>query len=271
MIKNIAHRGARSLAPENSIAAAKKAFDLGAHLWETDISVTKDEQLVLFHDDTLTRTTDVKSVFPHRSSFRLSDYTLDELKSLDLGTRFIRKDPFKEIQHGSITEKEILSLRGERIPTLEEALHFTKLNRWQVNLEMKRLPERFKEFPLPERVMETIRRVKIDPVRVIVSSFYHPWIKTITAMEPGIEIQALLGESPISRLPAWGKYTFPTYNVRSSLVDEAQIARVKAMGKGINLFTVNKEKQMIRFIRAGVDGLFTDYPQRLAALLSTGS
>ena len=60
----IAHRGARSVAPENTMAAARKAFDFGADLWETDVGVTKDERLILFHDNSLERTTDVNEKFP---------------------------------------------------------------------------------------------------------------------------------------------------------------------------------------------------------------
>jgi len=72
----IAHRGASSIAPENTIAAARKAWEIGADLWETDVAVTKDEHLILHHDDSLERTTNVKQVFPDRSSFIFTRYTL---------------------------------------------------------------------------------------------------------------------------------------------------------------------------------------------------
>jgi glycerophosphoryl diester phosphodiesterase len=60
LIFNIAHRGARSVAPENTLIAAQKAYELGAHMWETDISASKDGELILFHNDSLIQTTDAK-------------------------------------------------------------------------------------------------------------------------------------------------------------------------------------------------------------------
>ena len=64
MTRIIAHRGARSLAPENTLAAARKALEVGADLWETDVSVTNDGELILFHDESLIRTTNVKKTVP---------------------------------------------------------------------------------------------------------------------------------------------------------------------------------------------------------------
>ncbi len=65
-IRNIAHRGARSLAPENTIAAARKAFEVGASMWELDTGILADGELIIMHDDTLERTTNVANVFPER-------------------------------------------------------------------------------------------------------------------------------------------------------------------------------------------------------------
>ena len=64
MVTIIAHRGARSLAPENTLVAARKAHQLGADLWETDTAITADGQIVLMHDDAMMRTTDVAEKFP---------------------------------------------------------------------------------------------------------------------------------------------------------------------------------------------------------------
>lgn len=62
-VEIIAHRGARSLAPENTLAAARLAHKLGAHRWETDAVLTRDGQLVLFHDESLARCTNAAQVF----------------------------------------------------------------------------------------------------------------------------------------------------------------------------------------------------------------
>lgn len=262
----IAHRGASSIAPENTIAAAKKAWEIGADVWETDVAVTKDEHLILHHDDSLERTTNVKKVFPDKSSLKFTSFTLEQIKRLDTGSRYIETDPFGEIKTGSLSHEYLTSLKGEKVPTLEEALLFTKGKNWKINIELKKLPDDFKDFPLPEKVVELLRKVQIDTACIIFSSFNHEWLRIVHDMEPEIEIQALIGFSFTDPLD-WGDYSFKTYNARDTLIDMAQIKTAKEKGKKINLFPVNKIEDMKKFIAQGVDGIITSYPQRLKALL----
>ena len=266
MVTIIAHRGARSIAPENTIAAANQAFKNNADLWETDIAVTRDEQLILFHDKSLQRTTNIATVFPKRKNEMYTQFTLAEIRRLDPGFHFIEHDPFGEINRGSISKETLASFKEEKVPTLEEALNFTKEKFWKINLELKVLPEDFKDFPIVQRVIELIRTLSIDRDQLIISSFNHSWLRQVNAMEPSIEIQALIGYFKSDPLD-WGDFSFPVYNARSTLIDEEQIARAKNKQKMINLFTVNEKDEMIRFINAGVDGLITDYPQRLASIV----
>ena len=263
----IAHRGARSIAPENTIAAAKKAFELGADLWETDVAVTKDEQLILFHDDSLERTTNAKKVFPSNSDLTFTEYTLEQIRQLDTGLCYVETDPFRQIEKGNLTKEDLQSFKAEKVPTLEEALLFTKEKLWKVNLELKKLPQRFKDFPVPQRVMEMVRKTGINKDQIIVSSFNHKWLENIHDMEPEIEIQALIGYSYTAPLH-WGDYSFETYNARSTLIDEQQIKTAQKRGKKINLFTVNKIEEMINFMALGINGIITDYPQRLGKLIN---
>jgi len=69
MVQVIAHRGARSIAPENTLKAAKIAFEIGADLWETDVNITRDGRLILFHDDSLLRCTNAIKKFPLKIIF----------------------------------------------------------------------------------------------------------------------------------------------------------------------------------------------------------
>ncbi len=265
MAQIIAHRGARSITPENTIAAAQKAFEIGADLWETDVAVTKDEHLILFHDDSLERTTNVKKVFPSNNNLTFTEYTLAQIRTLDTGSIYIETDPFGEIKKGNLTKKELSSFKGEKVPTLEEALLFTKDKQWKVNLELKKLPQRFKDFPVPEKVIAMIRKIGVNSDQIIISSFNHGWLQIVHDMEPEIEIQALIGYSFTDPLD-WGNYSFETYNARSTLIDEGQIKMAQKKGKKINLFTVNNIEDMENFMAQGVDGIITDYPQRLKAL-----
>ena len=100
MVLNIAHAGARSLAPENTLAAARKALEVGADLWETDVAVTSDGELILFHDDSLARTTNAPVRFPDRSPWTFTTFTLAEIRSLDAGSWFVETDPFGQIAAG---------------------------------------------------------------------------------------------------------------------------------------------------------------------------
>jgi len=270
MVANIAHRGARSLAPENTIAAAEKAFQVGADLWETDVSVTRDEVLILFHDRYLTRTTNVAQVFPGRPSDPVVDYLFSEIQMLDTGLPYIASDPFQQIRQNNVSRSDLHAYRGEKVPSLEQALVYTKEKQWTVNLEVKVQPGRFKRFPLFRRVLDVVDYVGIDPGQVIISSFNHAWLEQVKTTAPWMSIQALIGENRF-RSMKWGDFSFSAYNANSELVDEAQIRRAKGRGKRVNLFTVNDTADMVRFINAGVDGFITDYSQRLAALLKDPS
>ena len=74
----IAHRGARGHAPENTLTSAELGHSVGADLWELDVNYTRDYKMVVVHDDTLVRTTNVEEVYPGRSSYRVCDFTLEE-------------------------------------------------------------------------------------------------------------------------------------------------------------------------------------------------
>lgn len=262
----IAHRGARSLAPENTLAAAGKALEAGSDLWETDIAVTGDGELILFHDDSLTRTTNVKDRFPDRGPWHFTTFTLDEIRSLDAGPWFVKADPFGRIAAGEVTQEDLSAYRNEKIPTLSEALRFTQDASFCVNLELKRLPPPMENFPVVERVLAMIDDTGIEYGRVIISSFNHEWLREVRARNPSLAIQALIGYSETDPLD-WGDLEFETYNVRSTLTDEKQVRAITEKGISVNLFTVNEENEMMRFTEAGAAGLITDFPQRAVRLL----
>jgi len=267
MARIIAHRGARSLAPENTLAAARIAREAGADLWETDVTVTKGGEMVLLHDESLARTTDVQDRFPDREPWHCSAFTLDEIRSLDAGSWFMKTDPFGLIAAGEVGQQDLSSYRGEKVPTLREALRFTGDTSFPINLELKRLPPALEGFPLVERVLAMIDDLAIDHGLVVISSFHHAWLREIRMRTRSIVVQALIGDSE-TEAPDWGgELEFGTYNVRSTLIDEAQIRLVTQRGISLNLFTVNEAEEMLRFTRAGAAGLFTDFPQRAVALL----
>ncbi len=266
MVVNIAHMGGSSLGPENTLAAAGRGLEAGADWWETDVSITRDGELILFHDASLARTTNAPAQFPNRAPWTVSDFSLAEIRSLDAGSWFVESDPFGQIEAGAITAAQQRAYRGQKVPTLREGLIFTQAQGWRINLELKHLPPPPKHFPLIERVLALLDETKIDPQQVAISSFNHDWLHQILAQRPAIEVQALIGYStdPLD----WGQLEFKTYNARYTLVDEDLIQTLREKGIAVNLWTLIEEKDMRRFIITGVAGLITDFPQTLAGLLS---
>ena len=261
---NIAHRGARSVAPENTLVAARKGLALGADMWETDIAVTADEALILMHDGTLERTTDARKVFPDRSPWNVADFSLDEIHQLDPGAHFLETDPFAQIEAGAVSPGEQVAFVCQGVPTLEEALLYTKEAGWRVDLELKPLLGERSAFPLVERTLDVIERVGIAPEQVVISSFNHDYLQECRQRRPDIEVQALVGDLPVRA----GALAFETYNGWDQMVDEDQVRTMLARGARVNIYTVNDPAKMRRWIAAGVHGIFTDFPQRLAAVLA---
>lgn len=261
MVAIIAHGGARSLAPENTLAAARKAHAVGADSWETDAAVTADGEVVLMHDDAMLRTTDVAERFPDRVPAPFSTYTLAELACLDAGSWFERDDPFGQVAAGAVTAAELASYRGERVPTLREAFELTLELDWRINLELKTQPTPNDTFDVVDAVLAVVDEVGIGPDHLVFSSARHEWLKALTARRPGFEVQAILGlfpEDPID----FSDPCFDTFNPRMTRVSIAELRAVLARGTKVNPYTPNEPEEIAAMVAIGVTGIITDFPQR---------
>ncbi len=261
-VLNIAHRGARSLAPENTLAAARAAVEVGADMWETDVGVTRDEVLILFHNDSLAHTTDARSLFPERAPWIFTCFDYAEIRKLDAGSWFVQTDPFGQLESGAVPAHRSASYVGEKIPSLEEALLFTRDAGWRVNIELKQLPPPMEKFPVVERVLALIDRCGIGPEHFLLSSFNLGWLKQIRHTRPDIELQAVVGFSETEPIH-WEPLEFETYNARHTLVTEEDMRALREREVALNVWAVNEESDMRRFMSAGVTGIITDFPQRL--------
>ena len=265
---NIAHRGARSLAPENTLAAARKAYELGSDMWELDVNVTADGELIVFHDGTLDRVSDAEEVFPGRGPWSTHSFTLAELKRLDLGKTFNERDPFGQIAAGAVSTEERLAWRGEKIPTLREALAYTRANSWRVNIEIKTLPSSLAHFPITEQVVNLIQ--ELDMVeQVIISSFYDNYLQEAKRLSQAVDTAVLRGAgfngdalSLVRQLES--KIYHPFY----MLTNEAEIKVLRQSGIEVNVWTVNREIDLEHFMQSEVSGIMTDFPQTLKAIQS---
>ncbi len=277
-VANIAHRGAGSISPENTLVAARKAYQTGADMWELDVQLTGDLELVVIHDDTLTRTTDVEEVFPNRASYRVDDFTLPEIKQLDAGSWFVDEDPFGEVKRGNVTREDIDDFRGQEVPTLKEALELTESLDWEVDVEIKPVEgpaitmEKRLET-LADAVVSLIRQLDMED-RVIVSSFDHAVVELVKELNPSISGGLLVKEpvpEPIEVLQATGA---EYYMIAGSALTEKEgmrnLGRLNEteMEYTALVWTVNETEDLRKLVtRQLVGGVITDYPQRLSTLL----
>jgi glycerophosphoryl diester phosphodiesterase len=266
----IAHRGARSLAPENTLAAARKALEVGADMWELDVTATLDGELVVMHDDTLDRTCNAQEIFPERIPWRVEEFTLAEIQTLDCGSWFNATDPFEQIKAGNVSEADQKSYVGEPAPSLRQALEFTRDNQWRVNVELKKQPSQELGRLIVEKSAALIQELGMDEGdQVVISSFEHDYLKTLRALNPRIPIQALTTK-PIPDLPAYlAELGTDVCNPKVGAWTPQELVELGQSGIRFNVWTVNDETTMRSLIVAGVQGIITDYPQTLIAVLES--
>jgi glycerophosphoryl diester phosphodiesterase len=265
---NIAHRGARSLAPENTLLSAQKGFEAGADLWELDVAMSSDQAIVVIHDDTLERTSNAAQVYPDRRPWAVENFSLAELRRLDFGSWFVDKDPFKTIASGEVKAEDLKSFSGVTIPTLQEALQFTKDHNWRVNVEIKDLTGKPGDPLIVEKVVALVTEMGMES-SVVISSFNHSYIQRAKKANPAIMTAALVEgrvSDPVSLLEQLNAQSFNPY---IKTIDYSQIQGLRSKGKDIFVWTVNDEPTMRKLIEAGATGIFTDFPQLLAKVLAS--
>ena len=271
-LTNIAHRGARSLAPENTLFAANKAYEVGADMWETDVQFTKDRHLVLVHDETLVRTTDVESVYPDSNSYKVSDFTLDEISRLDAGSWFVNSDPFELLEQCEIPRSGINKFKEVKIPTLKEGLELTKQLDWKVNLEIKPVKRATKR--IARRVVGLIEETDME-TNTIISSFDHSLVKFAGELNPDIATALLVEELMPDVVRAMRENGAKFFIIAGTALEEdrakASLRELKTASDkyAVNVFTVNEQDDLEKLMGDPlIDGIITDYPQLLFSLMN---
>jgi glycerophosphoryl diester phosphodiesterase len=239
-VQVIAHRGFSGVAPENTLSAFMKAVEAGSDMIELDVRLSRDGKTIVFHDAILERTTD--------GAGKVSDYTLDELKRLDAGSWF------SPAHH------------GERIPSLREVLELAR-GRVGVNIELKAGGlGRHRLIDLADRSLRDVEEAGMEE-QVLFSSFGPAAIRRIREKKPGIPL-ALITAS------RWGLAghlkpggIFSALNCRRTILTPGVLSRARRSGLQVNVWTVDEEKEMNRFIAMGVDGIITNHPDRLIEIL----
>ena len=257
---NIAHRGARSIAPENTLAAARAGLQAGADMWELDVAVTADGELVVLHDDTLERTSNAKAIYPDRRPWAVHTFTLAELRRLDFGSWFNEKDPFEQIAAGVVTADMQHSYAGEPIPTLREALEFTRDNQWRVNIEIKDATGTLGDPEVVEKVVALVGELKMQDA-VIISSFNHDYLRRVKSANPALATAALVEHASRDPAALVRDLGAQGYNPRYLDIRAADIPALREADVDVYVWTVNDEKVMRDLIQHGATGIITDFPQ----------
>jgi len=248
----MAHQGGKGLRPDNTLGAFEHAVALGVDVLEMDIHTTADGVLVVMHDDTVDGTTD--------GSGPIQDFTLAELKELDAGYRWTPDDGQTFPYRG----------QGITVPTVAEV--FAAFPRMPMNIEIKQA-----EPSMVAPFCELIRDYNMVD-RVLVASFDDETIAEFREECPEVATSTSTNETvmlyALSRLFLEATYSAPADaaqvpEYRSGLhvlaprfVDAAHKRNLE-----VHAWTINDEGDMERMIALGVDGIITDYPDRLLALL----
>lgn len=262
-----AHRGFRGIAPENTLLAARKGHEAGAGWWELDVAASSDGVLVIMHDDTLVRTSDAKRLFPEREPWSVYDFTLAELKRLDVGSWYGGTDPFGQIAAGRISPAQAAAFAGERIPTFREALDLTKSLGLKVNIEIKDATGQTCDAWIVEKTVGLITELGMT-CDVMISSFNHEYLRRVKKACPEIDTAALIDKpiaDPVGRLKELKAIAL---NPNAKYLDEATVKALRAAGYGVLVWTVNEKADMRRLLEWGVTGLITDFPDRALEVLA---
>jgi glycerophosphoryl diester phosphodiesterase len=232
----IAHRGASGYAPENTLAAFRRAVAQGATFIETDLHLTRDAHFIALHDETVDRTTNGQG--------HVHQMALSEIRRLDAGSWFA---------------SEFMS---ERIPTLDEILDFSKKNDVVFYLELK--PNGFWGG---EHALISALRNTSEIARSVIISFDPTILSSLRKIEPTLMTGLLYdgtADNPFEKALEIGARQLV---VRGDLVTPNVIQQARKQDLQVVCWTVNSPAHMRLLVAAGVDGIMTDYPDRLAAVL----
>lgn len=248
----MAHRGGAGLWPENTMLSFERARDLGVDVIELDVQSTSDGALIVMHDATVDRTTD--------GTGHVNDLTLAEIKKLDAGSRW-SPDGMKTFPWRG---------QGVKVPTLEEV--FTRLPEMRFNIEPKQeRPSLAKPLCGMIREKGMINKIIVGSFRqTVLDEFRRECPEVATSASPN-EVSEFIGlykakrdarHSPVMKALQVPEYFGGVQVLNKDFVEAAHLRSLQ-----VHAWTVNETASMRRLIEIGVDGIMTDYPDRLMSLL----
>jgi len=234
----IAHRGASAVAPENTMAAFRRAVELGADCIETDLHLSRDGRLVILHDATLNRTTNGEGP--------VKNLTLAELRELDAGRWFSQQ------------------FAGERLPTIEELLDFAG----QVDLSLYLEIKGGAGYGVERAVISALRGRKESKASVVLC-FDASVLDRIHQLDRLVMTGLLFESDPEAMVREAVRVGARQIAPRGDCITPELIADAHRRGLKLVAWTVNEPTQMRALAAAGIDGIITNHPDRLSAVRDT--
>ncbi|OPY25851.1 MAG: cytoplasmic glycerophosphodiester phosphodiesterase [Methanocella sp. PtaU1.Bin125] len=217
----VGHRGAAGYEPENTLHSFRRAIEIGVDWIEMDVRRSADGHLVVIHDDTVDRTTGGHG--------KVSEMTLDELKKLDAG-------------------------RGQKIPTLQEAIDFTK--------GQARLIIEIKQEGTEADVVDAIERNDIINA-AMVASFFTRSIRRVKEISPRMMTAAIFSRLPIDFKALALDTGADSIFLRKDIVSQAIIEEAHKNGFTVNVWNEDNPEEIRKYAAMGPDMMSSNYPDRL--------
>ncbi len=222
----IGHRGAMGHETENTIASIEKAMEMGVDMLEIDVFKIKSGEIVVFHDDTVERLTDGKG--------EIEKYTLNELKALTVEG-------------------------GHKIPTLQEVLD-VMAGKTQLNIELK---GRNTAVDVNRMMGAEVKSGKWQLNDFIISSFEWDELRDMRKANKEVRIAVLIEGNPLDALEVGRELNAEAINPSFKKLTAENNIKIKEAGFKIYPWTVNEPQDILQMKRFGVDGIITNYPERI--------
>ncbi|XP_003801807.1 glycerophosphoinositol inositolphosphodiesterase GDPD2 isoform X1 [Otolemur garnettii] len=249
----VGHRGAPMLAPENTLMSLRKTAECGATVFETDVMISSDGIPFLMHDESLSRTTDVASVFPARITTHSSDFSWAELKRLNAGTWFLERHPFWGAKQLSGPDRK--EAENQSVPALEELLKEAEVLNLSIMFDLRRPPQNHTYYDtFVNQTLEAVLNARVPQAMVL----WLPDEDRANVQRRAPRMRQIYGQQGGNRTKRPQFLNLPYQDL--PLLD---IKTLHQDNVSVNLFVVNKPWLFSLLWCAGVDSVTTNDCQLL--------
>ncbi|SHO43643.1 glycerophosphodiester phosphodiesterase [Desulfopila aestuarii] len=257
-----AHRGNRSIRPENSLCAFTASIGCCDFI-EVDVQMSRDGVAVIHHDEVLGRTSNGAELATRlgKPSLRLDSWDLAELRQLDIGSWFLTVDPFATISQGMVSPDDRNLCMSQTIMTLSELLNWAKNSRIPLNVEIKDQEGGRHDSTIVDTVLAAVASADYTE-STLISSFRHDYLRQVKQKMPQIAIGVLQEEEhPDNLLQYLAALDAQAYHPDVEITTPELIRELRGGGFGVNIFTVNDPAIGRDLFSFGATAIFSDFPR----------